>query len=164
MAYLPSFSPIPQTQAPVTVIPEPYPEQVPPQDGAVFTYPFGKPASDEMIDPAPVAPLTVNTPLGEKYYIKLIDATTRKSVLGFYISGGTSVTVRVPLGTYLIHCAFGRTWYGIDHLFGRSTGFSKLDDTFAFTEDGQGISTENITLYPVANGNLQTSSIDQSEF
>jgi hypothetical protein len=164
ITYLASLSPVPQTQAPVAVISEPYPEQVPPQEGTVFTYPFGKPVSAEMIDPAPIAPLTVNTPSGENYYIKLIDASTLKPVLGFYASGETSVTVKVPLGTYLIHCAFGRTWYGVNYLFGRSTGYSKLDDTSVFTEDDQGISTETITLYPVLNGNLTTSPINESDF
>lgn len=185
--------PIVQPPAPPVVTPAPYPVQPFPEDGSVFTYSaFGDPSDapiripseqDSQItaypyplkpadpyagiasEPRPgVAPFTVNTPSGENYFIKMIDVATNKAVLGFYVSGGSSVTVKVPLGTYLVHCAFGTTWYGIGHLFGRSTGYSKLDDTFEFTEDNRGISTETVTLYPVQNGNLKTSSIDGSEF
>jgi hypothetical protein len=171
-----------------------YPEQRSPEDGSVFSYSaFGDPSAEPVRIPSSqqesevstyafpskpsdpyagiasetkpgIAPFTVNTPSGENYFIKMIDVATNKPVLGFYVSGGTSVTVKVPVGTYLVHCAFGKKWYGIGHLFGRSTGYSKLDDTFDFSENNRGISTETVTLYPVVNGNLKTATIDASEF
>lgn len=67
-----------------------------------------------------------------------------------FVRGGENVETLVPLGSYYVRYASGTTWYGHDHLFGDyHTGYSKADEVFNFTVDGDTVRVFSITLYTV---------------
>lgn len=82
----------------------------------------------------------------------------------FYIRGGESIELNLPLGIYEIYYATGQTWYGEECLFGIDTVYHKCEGTFAFTESEEDYNGWIIELLPVENGNLATDIIDQSQF
>jgi hypothetical protein len=111
-----------------------------------------------------VAPLSINTSSGSNYLVKLKDAYTKESVMTIFIRGGDSVEVLVPLGSYEITYASGKSWYGYDHLFGPDTTYNKAESLFTFSDTGYQINGYTITLYSVSNGNLKTTNINSSGF
>lgn len=125
-----------------------------PKNGYVFEHPAG-----DM-----VAPLTVKTSGTDDYYVALKHTTTSSKNMSFYVRGGSTVTIDVPLGVYEIYYASGSAWYGKDDLFGTDTAYYKCEDVFPFTASGDGYDGWTLTLYPVANGNLETDAIDPEEF
>lgn len=111
-----------------------------------------------------IAPLEIRTDSGSDYYVKVVDVVHNIDALTIYIHGGETVEVKVPLGSYEIKYASGNTWYGGKTLFGSETSYNKADEFFAFTDNGSQITGYTITLYQVVDGNLQTISIDESQF
>jgi len=80
------------------------------------------------------------------------------------VRAGTTVKVDVPIGSYEVRYACGKTWYGYDKLFGPDTVYSKADQLFDFKIIGNESRGFTITLYEVAHGNLQTSNIRAENF
>lgn len=130
-----------------------------------------------------LAPLTVKASEDVNYYILLnpINPPSNSSLssiekrlarmrfmegarMAFYVSAGKSAEVLVPLGDFEIYYATGQTWYGPKEKFGSDTQFYKCDDTFDFYEDDDGYVGWTLTLYKVSNGNMDTTSIDESDF
>ena len=111
-----------------------------------------------------LAPFSIQTSGNTNYFIKLKDAYSNETIMDFFIRGGDNITTKVPLGTYKIVYASGKKWYGKKHLFGKKTLYSKADATFNFIRTSNGINGYTITLYIVANGNLNTSYLSPSEF
>ncbi len=112
-----------------------------------------------------LAPLSIVTQGENDYYIvldPLHNAVWNK--MSFYVRGGQSAKVFVPLGDYEIYYATGSAWYGLDDLFGSDTLYRKCDDTFEFYEDGDSYQGWTLTLYPQPNGNLDTETISANEF
>lgn len=116
----------------------------------------------------PIAPFEIRSSPGTNYLVKLVDAYSNKDVLSVFVHGGSPVTVKVPLGNYVVKYAAGQTWYGYEHLFGKQTAYSKAETTFEFqkevTTEGTRINGYTITLYTVHNGNLSTQHIQKDEF
>lgn len=110
-----------------------------------------------------VAPLTVATSGSGGYYIYM-DSYSGFNDMAFYVVGGKSVDVLVPLDEYTIYYATGDTWYGTKNHFGPSTQYCRCDDTFEFYLDGDYYQGWTLTLYPVANGNLSTDPVSASDF
>ena len=81
-----------------------------------------------------------------------------------FVRGGSTVEVEVPLGTYRLKYAAGQNWYGLPHLFGPETSYSKADTPFRFYIEGQRISGYTVTLYSVRDGNLRTSPLNPGDF
>jgi hypothetical protein len=83
-----------------------------------------------------------------------------------FVHGGTTVNVDVPLGVFEVRYASGTNWFGYGDLFGPKpyTVYSKADRFFDFQVVGNEIRGYTITLYNVANGNLSTTEIAESEF
>ena len=124
-------------------------------NGSILEYP-----SDER-----VAPLTVETSGSNGYYIFLVDiSNSGKNNMSFFVEGGKTVEIDVPLGKYGFYYCSGKTWYGKDHKFGTYTSYSKADGEFNFYVSGDYVYGHTITLYTVANGNLETESINESQF
>lgn len=111
-----------------------------------------------------VAPLEIESQAGSDYYVKVVNAANNVDTLAIYIRGGETIEVDVPLGNYEIRYASGNTWYGIDDRFGSETSFNKANEIFSFVQNNYQISGYTITLYQLVDGNLQTVSIDESEF
>ncbi|MGH8502544.1 MAG: hypothetical protein ACREVE_08730 [Gammaproteobacteria bacterium] len=111
-----------------------------------------------------VAPFQINTSAGANYLVKLEEVGTSRDVADIFAIGGSTVEVRVPLGSYIVKYASGQNWYGYEYLFGPETSYNKADTTFRFRDDGYQISGYTITLYRVAHGNMQTRQISASDF
>lgn len=136
---------------------------------------------DESLTPAPflngamikvpsgdrVAPLTVKTSDSNEYYIVLdpYDSVARDNgEMSFLVSAGSTVDINVPLGEYRIYYSCGPVWYGRIDRFGRNSEFYKCPGTFEFTSDSEGYDGWTLTLYAVANGNMQSVPIPEDEF
>ena len=113
---------------------------------------------------AGVAPLEIQTSAGSNYLVKLEDVSTGSNILDVFIRGGSTIEIEVPLGTYRLKYAAGQTWYGYEHYFGPSTGYSKADSNFRFYNDGYRVSGYTVTLYQVRDGNLSTSRLSPGQF
>lgn len=111
-----------------------------------------------------VAPLTINTRGENGYYIKLVDASSKDKVLCFFVRGGASCEIDVPLGTYILRYATGSDWYGSVNLFGDGTTYYEADDLFEFSVNGNYYTGWTVDLYLQTNGNLDTDLISASEF
>jgi len=110
------------------------------------------------------APFTVKSAPGMNYLVKLSDSITNAPTLTIFVRGGSTVKVKVPLGTYTVKYAAGEKWYGDKNLFGPSTGYSKASDLFTFERNGSKIRGYTITLYKVRDGNLRTEAISPESF
>ncbi len=132
-----------------------WPEQTLPANGETQAYTF-----DEAI-----APFKIQSQGISNFLVKLTDVNTGATVMTIFVRGGQDVETTVPLGSYYVKYASGTTWYGYDHLFGDyHTGYSKADEVFNFSVDGDTVRGFSITLYAVEGGNLTTSGITASEF
>lgn len=65
-----------------------------------------------------VFPLQVKTPVGQNYFLKLIDDETGEDALAAYIPGGDFFKVLVPPGVFRLRLAAGDVWQGEERLFG----------------------------------------------
>lgn len=110
-----------------------------------------------------LAPFGIKTTRGSNYLVKLV-SVTGVDVMSVFVRGGDPVDIHVPLGTYEVKYASGKTWYGPKHLFGPSTGYSRAESTFNFRSTADGYSGYTITLYQVTNGNLETETIRPEDF
>ncbi len=129
--------------------------------------PVNRPANGTIITGAGlnrVAPLEIKTLDKNDYYVKLVSASTEKTVMAFFVRGGFSTEVDVPLGTYILRYATGETWYGTQNLFGPDTIYYEADDLFTFEDTGTYYSGWTVQLYFTTNGNLDTDRINASEF
>lgn len=131
-----------------------HPEKPLPNSGKVRTY-----SKEEKI-----APFEIKAAQGNHFLVKLVDASTHAQILTVFVRSGTTVEIDVPLGTYEVRYASGEHWYGYEYLFGEDTYYSKADKKFAFEKVDNKISGYTITLFKVANGNLQTSTINPTDF
>ena len=82
-----------------------------------------------------------------------------KERLSFYVRAGETVTVGVPAECLYVYFASGDTWYGEEKLFGEYTNYQKDDELCDFTTG-----TWEFTLYPVRDGNLSLSPVDEDDF
>lgn len=111
-----------------------------------------------------LAPLTIETRGTEKYYVHLKPLGYEGSEMSFYVIGGQTAEVLVPLGYYELYYATGVTWYGLENLFGSKTERFKCDDTFDFYEEDGYYQGWTITLYKVSNGNMSTQEVSAEDF
>jgi len=111
-----------------------------------------------------VAPFQIKADQGTNYLVKLVDTHSGSPVLTVFVRSGTTVEIKVPLGSYEVRYASGERWYGNKQLFGSGTTYSKAETIFKFEVIGNQVSGYTITLYKVPNGNLRTRNIKQEEF
>lgn len=111
-----------------------------------------------------IAPFSVVTRGPNNYYVKLKNVLTSKDVISFFVRGGETADLDVPLGTYFLYYAAGDSWQGETDVFGESTRYFKADDVFDFYESDGYVNGWTVELYAQSSGNLSTESIDPSEF
>lgn len=130
-----------------------------------------------------LAPLTIKASDSSNYYISLkcVDVPGKqyetsfdrkydilKHNMSFYVEGGKTAEVLVPLAEYEIYYATGNTWYGSAGKFGDDTRCFQCEDTFLFEEqrddEGMYYGGWTLTLYAVPGGNMDTEEISLSEF
>ncbi len=108
--------------------------------------------------------ITVHAPSDKDCFVYFKHWSSRAFDLGFYVTAGSSVTVNVLAGSYKLYYATGETWYGKDLKFGTDSAFYYSPDTILLSEDRDVYDVIDITLYTVPDGNMETQSIDESEF
>lgn len=107
------------------------------------------------------SPLQIKTNPGSHYWVKIVNAyNEREEVVSYFIRGGETLDVNLPMGSYVVKYAYGDTWYGREHLFGENTGYSKADEVLEFYRNQSYV----IELIQQLNGNLHTTAIDESQF
>jgi len=112
-----------------------------------------------------VAPLEILTRSTDgNYFIKLVTLNTKRTVAVMYVHGGQRAELLVPLGTYELRYAYGKTWYGPDHLFGPATRYAKAEEEFEFTLKGNHYNGYTVELYLQVDGNLHTTPISPEDF
>lgn len=129
---------------------------IPPKNGNII---YSKFSNENRI-----APFSIDTSGSGYYYVKLRDHQTGQTVLSFFVHGGQSVEIDVPLGNFDLLYAHGDIWYGPVNLFGQETVCQKADDPFLFYQDGEYVSGWTVELYPQTNGNLDMDYISMDEF
>ena len=91
----------------------------------------------------------------------------KKVVLGYFIRGGDTLDVDVPLGRYTLYYASAPSsapWYGEKNLFGASTSLYTSDDVFDFYADDEAYNGYSLKLYKVSGGNMVAEDISQAEW
>jgi hypothetical protein len=111
-----------------------------------------------------LAPFAINTSGKGYYFIKLVDIATGKDAFYVFVHAGIPAEVDVPLGRYELRYASGTTWYGMDHMFGYDTVYTKSSTTLEFGIEGQQYAGIAVTLYQVRHGNMHTQKIDKNSF
>jgi hypothetical protein len=62
------------------------------------------------------------------YLVKVVDWKSNQTVSTAFIRAGENVELNIPIGTYKLRFASGKTWYGEQHLFGTKTRYSEISD------------------------------------
>ena len=101
---------------------------------------------------------------GIHYLVKLVDANSGLFVLKVFVRSGETAELDVPIGTYIIKYAAGKTWYGEGRLFGPGTIYAKADRTFNFAKRDRTVEGHKIELWVRPGGNLRTVGIRPEEF
>lgn len=127
-----------------------------------------------------VCPFTVEAPENTNCYVYLryictpphsvVDRRQSNMYAGLdgdiavYVGAGRTVEIDVPIGVYKLYYATGTDFYGTDTLFGDDTRCYSSDDLFNFYADDEYYQGHIVTLYTVANGNLDTDPIPEDQF
>lgn len=111
-----------------------------------------------------LAPFAINTSGKGYYFIKLVEMATGKDAFYVFVHAGIPAEVDVPLGRYELRYASGTTWYGMDHMFGYDTVYTKSSTALEFGIEGQQYAGIVVTLYQVRHGNMHTQKIDKDNF
>ena len=82
-----------------------------------------------------------------------------RTVVGFYVSSGSTAEAYVPEGTYSVQFATGETWYGKSKRFGSKTSYGQ-DNSLSL---GYG-DMITYTLQRTTNGNFSMQSLNESQF
>lgn len=114
-----------------------------------------------------IAPLKIATRTGGgNFFVKLRTVGSRALIAEVFVREGQRASIEVPLGTYELSYATGRTWYGprAGALFGPETRYAESDDTFTFRTDGNQVQGYTVELYLQTHGNLETKPMPASKF
>lgn len=100
----------------------------------------------------------INASPEENVYVKIKDPSGY-TVVGFFVTAGSSAEVYVPEGTYSAQFASGTTWYGPNDCFGSKTSYGQ-DDNLVL---GYGeMVTYTLELSP--SGNFSLGQLNGAEF
>lgn len=104
--------------------------------------------------------LTIVTPAGSNYFVKLADPTTDAPMLSLFVHGGEPLTAKVPVGSFMLRPASGDRWCGEANLFGGSTHIVETGRAVDFLPN----EIHTVTLSPQADGNLPIRTIGRRNF
>ncbi len=111
-----------------------------------------------------IAPLQIITRTASKYYfVKLVDWTTKETIMTGFVHGGTPLNIEVPLGSYGLRYGVLEDWYGPSR-FGPEAVFSRADERFDFTRVGDQVQGYTVELILQTGGNLETEQIPPEAF
>ena len=111
------------------------------------------------------APFEIVTKGSGNYYVVLepSDGSTGNRV-SFFVKGGDTVRVDVPLGKYKLYYATGADFYGRTRLFGAATKYYQAETTLDFHREGLNYTGYRVELYLQSGGNLSTRSVGRGSF
>jgi hypothetical protein len=104
--------------------------------------------------------LTIETPSGSNYFIKLTDSQTDSPLLSLFVRGGEPLTTKVPIGNFTLKAASGEHWCGESNLFGGSTKIVEAGRSINFAPNEM----HTVSLTPRSEGNLPTRAIPRGNF
>lgn len=84
--------------------------------------------------------------------------------IAFYIAPNSAVEINVPVGVYKLYYACGKSWYGLDQLFGEETLYSTSDELLEFYTDYSTAYGHSLELWSQYDGNFETENIDATQF
>ena len=111
-----------------------------------------------------IAPLEVRVATGGDYFIKLINTSSGRESIAFYVRSGRTWETKVPTGQYEIRYATGRGWYGTRCLFGEDTVAARGNRSLTFKRAGQYIEGHTIELISQPDGNLRRVNMSVEDF
>ena len=111
-----------------------------------------------------IAPVKVNAPSDASCYVYFKSRDNSSNDFSLFVNAGTTTSVNAPTGSYDVYYASGETWYGTKYKFGYGTGYYHADSVFKFYTSGDRVYGTELTLYLVADGNLNRENISESEF
>ncbi|MBR2804323.1 MAG: hypothetical protein IKE20_04160 [Eggerthellaceae bacterium] len=100
----------------------------------------------------------VNASPNANAYVKVKDEQGN-TVVGFFVSAGSTAGAYVPEGTYSVQFAMGDTWYGQDKCFGSKTSYGQ--------DDGLWLDYGDVVTYSLqltSSGNFSMGHLSASEF
>jgi len=92
------------------------------------------------------APLELEASPDHHFLVKIRDAETYMPIYTAFVRAGESVSLKMPDGRFNVRYAAGRTWYGPDAYFGKSSKYMQETGTYTFRTDGQELSGHLIQL------------------
>lgn len=109
-------------------------------------------------------PNAITTQAGGGDYLIKMYASSGALALTAYIRNGETLEFNLPPDDYTLKYAAGYKWYGEPYYFGPDTEYGASADKLSCYYDGNYACGNTVTLYPVANGNMETHDIDKSAF
>ena len=92
--------------------------------------------------------------------VKVEGASDSSLICWFFIQEGQSAEVSIPAGAYRLKLAFGKQWYGENHLFGPNGFYSAIADEINIP-----VHTDyTIDLHPSREGTLKEKKLSSWEF
>jgi hypothetical protein len=110
-----------------------------------------------------LAPLVIHTPPDSNYFFKVI-GPNNQTIGTFFIRGGDTISVDAPLGSFTLHYAYGKTWYGLAYLFGPETRYTQLEGSMDFTRHGENVEGVELTLIKQEHGNMGDRALAPEDF
>ena len=97
--------------------------------------------------------------------VSLVPGGSHAAALAIYVRAGASATADgIADGSYQVYVTSGSDWSARQRLFTRDCNFEQLDQPVAFTTTATQYTTEQLTLYPVIDGNVSESSVPPDQF
>ena len=121
------------------------------------------PATGEMIwyatpqhgDRARLA-ITAPANAGQQYAVRLSEWESQRATVLIPVRAGETAQVEIPLGRYRVTMANGRTWLGLERLFGVGSEVREAIEPMEFYRVGNAITGHTIDLDSSLKGNMAT--------
>ena len=111
-----------------------------------------------------IAPFSVKTNPGAKYFVKLVHPGDSQEQIAGFIVGGQPFSTKVPTGIYELRYAVGQDWINEQDYFGPKTAFYRADKLLVFAIEGDRVLGSEVELILQRGGNLRTSIISKDKF
>jgi hypothetical protein len=89
----------------------------------------------------------ITTACERKAVFKLSDIYDKSKYLYVYVNNNSTITTKIPVGTYDIYCALGFFWQNDRDLFGYDTDYYKFNEIATITSLTYGDITVSDTLF-----------------
>ena len=100
----------------------------------------------------PKVPWSVETPPGQRFFVKLRDIRTRKIVVEVFLQGGKEFSTLIPEGEFELMYTSGTIWYGPKFQFGPGARIIKFARPFRVEQGEDGKGNWSLRLEKVTGG------------